>query len=1342
MDEVIPTPLIGDPRRQAHATIAAFDYQLWLTVHAWMKLKDGEWLYVEGAEDFDAILGDTASTTQVKAGKSPLTLNSAEVRKAIGDFWRTREANPDRDIRYVFLTQAAITNEKQRAGLEPLLNIWRRGARSEEDLQEIRETLRADFELPLSLRQFLEAYTSEEIRQKLILKITWSTESSDTQTVERLVEEALVLHGEKLGVTPSSAKKVAPSLLQEVTKAARTKEAAPLHRAGLLELFESLTKPDVSIGEMQALRIALARRQPTLHENPQAEISIARIRRGPPPLGRQICKRASVVGSYASLVRTLSTICIHGSTGMGKTTIANLTLRNLGGNWLWWTGRKVDGDGLRFALRALRHEIDSIEGIDGIVLDDVDFSVSNASCIEEELADLVFQASCRCLMIVITSQRPPSLRLYPTLNLQAGSVCEVKSLSPSDVVEMASSLGCVNVDSISKFGSVIISTTAGHPQLVHAQLLALQRESWSDTSLKRLCSLKAATGQIQAEARALINDLPKNECQMLARLSIVRCPFTRTHALRLSEEEPEIADAGFCLDLLIGPWVESLHEGYFRVSPLVEEMGTAMLSPTMLHRLHSGIVAALWSPKMKDFEVAAALNHAWSAKNAFWLARISASFSGQPKDVLKAMAPQLHWFILEALGAKDVLSNVPGVSLMLRVLQFRLAAAWVPKIAGIVFLRIEQEYAKIPQGELRDEASLMVGSLPWMCSEQTVDAGTMIRCLSYVQKANQRNTSEFKSLQNEQQEGDDHRKWPISSARDLGFLTSFWCSSVKQLAEWIDALESTTAEARKLWYTGISKTDTTVNLLVERAWLHESDEPTPNWDQALDVLGRLAVLATKFEWPKLRVASIVGQAVILQEYLSKLDDAEQLIQSELTLSGFSNPYLLDRLARLAGERGDSNAALNLWRKVIANWATDDTEFTSRKAFVYIQSAREAGRVEDFSAAAAFLEDASTELGLQGQKDLLIGVKADLGFVYFRQNILSKAFENWVAALTLIEKRDLDSDELHAFAVRKAVGHIITWVFGTVWSKGSPLSEPSIGFASGINPDLKMRDLGETDWSIVWLNLIGIGIEFGEGRAMTEAMMPRLLASKSLKVLALALMMEVHSCLAYGTLQDFPEKLQAWNSALSAAAVEARKSGSFSGPEPEAGDSEDLYKNGILAALLIFFADGASPAWILGEWQKSLSKLSADTGGRLLKWIDEISICLNLPTRDAVGRMAVEVCYFTRGILALRLCCEDQLPPSDTALTQYRLLITMNSDPAFRRRTASKLAALIIKPWRKHIKNPALLSLPSETVPRLLAAIDSSEKGFAKARSVVLAGIRAAGLSFDNSLAEQLNRIKE
>ena len=325
MPESNPQPLVGDPRRKANATIAAFDYQLWQTLLAWSRLKETEVLYVEGAKDYDVVQGESAYATQIKASLSPLSMTSADIAKAINDYWGLVEANQEREVNYVFISQAGIACERDRIkdNLEPLLKIWTRGARQSEDLTAIVHQIKSHQQCATSLSNFLRDSSPEEIRSRLIRKITWRMEAQDCEDCQRRVDDALVVLGEKFGVTPREAKAASARLYQQVMLAAKSKNAAPLSKAAFLEAFDETTKPTISRVEFNALREKAVGLGSSVSAPSEMRASVREWRIGPPPISRIYSSRSHFTDHLVNSLRKQSILFLHGSAGMGKMRCAN-----------------------------------------------------------------------------------------------------------------------------------------------------------------------------------------------------------------------------------------------------------------------------------------------------------------------------------------------------------------------------------------------------------------------------------------------------------------------------------------------------------------------------------------------------------------------------------------------------------------------------------------------------------------------------------------------------------------------------------------------------------------------------------------------------------------------------------------------------------------------------------------------------------------------------------------------------------------------------------------------------------------------------------------------------------
>src|SRR5438046_2396772 len=110
----VDSPLAHDIGREAVDSARGYNYQILHSVLAWLQLREGEVLYLEGAEDLDRVGLDEASLTQVKdtAGSGSITLRTPGVIQAMNHFWTHRSGNRNRTIRFRYVTTSPIGLEQ------------------------------------------------------------------------------------------------------------------------------------------------------------------------------------------------------------------------------------------------------------------------------------------------------------------------------------------------------------------------------------------------------------------------------------------------------------------------------------------------------------------------------------------------------------------------------------------------------------------------------------------------------------------------------------------------------------------------------------------------------------------------------------------------------------------------------------------------------------------------------------------------------------------------------------------------------------------------------------------------------------------------------------------------------------------------------------------------------------------------------------------------------------------------------------------------------------------------------------------------------------------------------
>lgn len=217
-DIAIPGEQLG---RQAMAAFGGYLHQLLATVAAWMRLKPGETLLIEVAEDFAVVAGHVIAMTQVKR-ESPsraLSLRREDARKAILSLWQFSSANPDRDVRLHFLTTANPGHEQGVDFPDGLTGVgyWARVALGA-DVEPLRAFL-LTLEWPVDLARFLAEADGDQIRVRLVSRIQWFTGADTSPALIPLMESRLGQRALSEGMMASDGARALPVLILRAAEA-------------------------------------------------------------------------------------------------------------------------------------------------------------------------------------------------------------------------------------------------------------------------------------------------------------------------------------------------------------------------------------------------------------------------------------------------------------------------------------------------------------------------------------------------------------------------------------------------------------------------------------------------------------------------------------------------------------------------------------------------------------------------------------------------------------------------------------------------------------------------------------------------------------------------------------------------------------------------------------------------------------------------------------------------------------------------------------------------------------------------------------------------------------------
>ena len=206
--------IITNPQRDAHATFAGFVYQVNVSILRWLSLLPDQYLELEAGEDVDLIQKGAGANEaerqrlmeQLKHKKRAVTLRSADALEAIANFCGHRKVNPGANLRFRFLTTAAITKERTPwLGDRPGIQIWERlrtkeitGTERQHTLELLRDNLKkrrkpTDASRP-AWASFQEIVLDPDIEAfgTVVDNFEWAAGSGDHDAMEKAVRASLM----------------------------------------------------------------------------------------------------------------------------------------------------------------------------------------------------------------------------------------------------------------------------------------------------------------------------------------------------------------------------------------------------------------------------------------------------------------------------------------------------------------------------------------------------------------------------------------------------------------------------------------------------------------------------------------------------------------------------------------------------------------------------------------------------------------------------------------------------------------------------------------------------------------------------------------------------------------------------------------------------------------------------------------------------------------------------------------------------------------------------------------------------------------------------------------------
>jgi hypothetical protein len=872
-------PLQSPANQQAHDKFKGYGYQCWLTVDAWLELGPSDALYAECAEDFATFNGDQAQIAQAKALAGSLSLRSESAAEAINHLYAFQKQSPQTKIRFSFLTTAGILTE-QGDPFEgtPGITFWRTAAGTGDLTQS--ERLRAFLTTDDSIGKKLDAevvtYLKEapptDFLEKIVRRLVWDMGHDDESGIRTAVESRLAVLGERhFGANPSHARNLAATLFTDVYAIASAKEKIALTAASLLLALQRHLEPS-------ALAVLSARRQEMLGGLFAGATGVTPnwfFSDTVPPIepGADFSRRAEAVATLQTVAGSATFVVIEGSSGMGKSTLAQLFGAASGGSWLQFRA----SDEVFRTLRGVQECIALIAqqaAPVGLLIDDLPWPKLDSGAMNL-LRGLAFMAKRRGSRLVFTNQRRPTVTELDTAGMAGAIVTKAPPLVESEIIEIARRMGCPDERITERWAPLVITQTSGHPQLVHAHLIALRGKNWPKVSVAEFTATNAVVQEARDEKQLLLADLKNDETEMLTRLSALFGPFRRDQALAFAQELERIIPAPAVFERLHGPWIERITSDRFKLSPLLGGTLLSALSKERVKAVHAAAVTAVVACKpIEASDAAGALLNAVLGEASAHATQLLMQFMWVPKEHAAALHTHLAWAPLMLTDGRAVFPGWPAVDLLFRVVQFEVAADTNPEMC-IHFLDLcDRIIAAEMNIEAADSLRAILAFSIIKADDAPIPFARLFWCIDVLRKVIVQANKDGLDLPSKVLPEIFHSKGPEDEAEVfvcIGMLKR--AGELTELRKLFETLTQASDTDRPRYLKILGRFKPMVLMAFDSVWVAEERKPIRSWDATLSLFHEFLAAALTWGDELFAACAARGISVIQNEYLSRPDEA-------------------------------------------------------------------------------------------------------------------------------------------------------------------------------------------------------------------------------------------------------------------------------------------------------------------------------------------------------------------------------------------------------------------------------------------------------------------------------------
>jgi hypothetical protein len=1115
-----------------------------------------------------------------------------------------------------------------------------------------------------------------------------------------------------------------------------------LTRADLLRLFHERTHVSLPAATVDALLAAIPQHMMPAGPLPVAVGSKSGTVGRPPPLPARYYEREAVLADVALRLSSYPVLVLQGGTGVGKSIAAIGHTVSSASSWGWVDLRGVPTAALVEMLDRIVAELTAEDGLTHIVLDDFELPVDSRS-LERPLARIKAILGGRGGQLVITSSVALPQRLSLALTLPATGTISIPPFSREEITEFLISRGCPAPKVADWWAAFVELHTSGHAQLVHARIATLEAQGFPIPDMQSVMVTPSDVVDARAEARRLITTLDASTRELIYRLSLTVQVLPKRQVLAIAGQSPPIAEPGLVFDKLVGPWLEMVADGFYRVSPLLRGVGPEAQGEAWATAIHAGVARAILGFRaLSPTDVSAILFHATAAQEWSAVAQLSLGLLKSDNEIWEALAQSAKWFVLVGIGGvMRPETDVFSLSLI-RLLQLKLAAAdHDNESAASLIACINEELPATVEGTpLRLARYFLLGQVQ-LCTEVTLPIAQLVSMGFEYIRLNDELKDVLASIH-------DPEFNPVlngpDGALDLAGVASFTLiphlTDRHSLAALLEACEPVDADVvrRLLRFDG---QESTVQLIFNRVWLSEFKSAAPDWLACRKVFQDAYAFARRCVLPALAQAAVSAIMHLTDESLNDPDEALRLADEMAAEIGRS-PGQDDERASILLRKGDIAGALTIWRELLPRW-TPRGQFDVQQTFSHRLAAVAAAGLGEWPEAAEWLRGARELTEDVNEPIRCAGLLVDEGFARWKGGNNRGALDCLVKGVTAIDRLPPDDADEGAYLLRKRAGHTMMWIANSV--AGTPpkdFSEPPPACCSNLEPMTGAR-VPSTPTDAIWVHLLEFEFYAELGNEQFRVHEARLKASPYGLIRFSFNGLRVQNRLRSLAVNDFVEVVGDWtdSGALCRRYYQENCLGAAD-PLPADAIPSDRQEvdmlSGILSAIFALVARGTITKGILNLWKMSAERAGLPVVAPWVSFVAAIFVDDTVKAEAAVHDKSLAWPWVT--LASIRVAVDTATGPVELLTMHYYW--AKNLPKTFMGLfVLADIEQLVTSAWRRLCKNKFLLRTPTRTVPVLEEACASHSTGWQKIGEVLTAACDVVPATVPSEYRQRFQELK-